>query len=60
MDNAVIEELDRVNAKSTLSDYEVDVTEDVFTWAYGEFGNQALNMSFSEMVQAYWDERLGE
>ena len=58
MDNMVQDEMFRVHALKRQSDFEYFVSKDIFGWASKVYGNDALNMTFQEMVEAYWSDYM--
>jgi len=48
----------RVHALKRQCDFEYFVSDDIFAWASKVYGNDALNMSFQEMAEAYWSDYM--
>jgi trehalose/maltose hydrolase-like predicted phosphorylase len=60
MDEVVLNEMYRIRALEGASEFENQVRDEIFTWVSAVYGTKSLEMSFREMAEEFWKEKLNE
>lgn len=58
MENIVKDELGRVNATVSMSDFELAVFDDVLSWVDTKDSDFTADLTTKDAIIAYWNERL--